>query len=289
VIRPLVISDWGSKAWWEFYSFSLSDQSLITYNIPMPTPFYHLSIAEELLASPDLPESLHEFLQEERNAFLLGKTAPDVQTISGQSRIETHFYRIPLVTLANPWDKMFARYPHLGKPAGLSASQAAFISGYICHLQADVIWITDLFAPYFLPLLTRQGRKQVGYLHNVLRSYLDERILTDLPADVGPSLMDVNPAGWLPFVSDIYMADWRDYLGQQLMPGSKARTVEVFAGRLDVPVESFFELLGSEGRMEAEIFSFIPRQVLVEYRDKLVSANIQLLAGFLADLPHRGD
>jgi len=255
----------------------------------VPTPFYHLSIAEELLASPDLPESVRTFLLSERSAFLLGKTAPDVQSLSGQSRTETHFYRIPLVTAAPPWEKMFARYPHLGIPAALSAAQAAFICGYICHLQADIIWITDLFAPYFLPLIAKTRRKQVGYLHNVLRAYLDGLILAELPPDIGAQLAGVNPTGWLPFVEDIHMAGWRDYLSQQLLPGAKAQTVEVFASRLDMPVESFLELLNSESRMEVEVFSFIPRQVLVEYRQKLVSANLALLTDFLAGLPDQGD
>lgn len=255
----------------------------------MPTPFYHLSIAEELLASPDLPAGVKSFLDAERSAFLLGKTAPDVQTLSGQSRSETHFYRVPLVTTALPWEKMFTRYPHLGRPAQLAPAHAAFISGYICHLQADIIWITDLFAPYFLPLIAKTRRKQVGYLHNVLRAYLDALILAELPADIGERLADVQPGGWLPFVEDHYLVNWRDYLARQLMPGAKAQTVEVFASRLDLPVQSFVELLSSESRMEAEVFSFIPRQVLVEYRQKLVSANLELLTEFLADLPDQGD
>jgi len=255
----------------------------------VPTPFYHLSIAEELLASPHLPAGVKSFLHTERSAFLLGKTAPDVQTISGQARPETHFYHIPLRGNLGPWEKMFARHRYLSRPGKLPAAQAAFISGYICHLQADVIWITDLFVPYFVPLIARTRRRQVGYLHNVLRAYLDALILAELPADVGGQLADVNPAGWLPFVEDEYMVGWRDYLARQLMPGAKAQTVEVFASRLDLPVESFLELLNSESRMETEVFSFIPRQVLVEYRQKLVSANLKLLTEFLADLPDHGD
>ena len=255
----------------------------------MPTPFYHLSIAEELLASPDLPESARTFLLSERSAFLLGKTAPDVQSLSGQSRTETHFYRVPLVSTASPWEKMFTRYPYLSRPQQLDPAHAAFISGYICHLQADIIWITDLFAPYFLPLIAKSRRKQVGYLHNVLRAYLDALILAELPSNIGMQLADVNPGGWLPFVEDEHMANWRDYLARQLMPGAKAQTVEVFASRLDMPAESFLALLNSESRMEAEVFSFIPRQVLVEYRQKLVSANLELLNEFLADLPDQGN
>lgn len=247
----------------------------------MPTPFYHLSIATELLAGSGLPESILAFLHRQRCAFFLGKTAPDVQTISGQSRPETHFYRVPLMDSACPWERMFDRYPFLSRPEELSPEQAAFISGYICHLQADIIWIRDLFVPYFLPLLARHRRKQVGYLHNVLRSFLDERILHVLQEDVGQCLLEVPVEDWLPFVEGKYLVEWRNFIAGQLLPGAKVQTFEVFAERMKMPVEALLDLVHSESRMEAEIFSFIPYQVLVEYREKLVSANLELLREYL--------
>lgn len=249
----------------------------------MPTPFYHLSIADQLLEGETLPENLRAFLQEQRGAFYLGKTAPDVQTLSGQSRPETHFYKVPLVDRTPPWERMFDRHPQLGQSGELSAPQAAFMAGYICHLQADIIWITDLFAPYFLPLFTR-GRRQLGYLHNVLRSWLDEQIVPNLAGDVSVRLENVQPNGWLPFVRSRYLLDWRSYIAGQLAPGAKIQTVDVFAARAKMPVEAFLELMHSDARMEAEVFSVLPQEVLVEYRQKLIDANVELLQAYLADM-----
>lgn len=251
----------------------------------MPTPFYHLSIAEEILAHPELDPDVRRFLHAQKAAFFLGKTAPDVQSLSGQPRPETHFYRVPLRSSAMPWEKMFSRFPQIADPARLDPAHAAFTSGYICHLQADIIWIIDLFVPYFLPRVTRNYRRQVGYLHNVLRAYLDEHILAELRTDIGSCLSSVDPGGWLPFVEDGWMVEWRNFLSEQLMPGAESKTVEVFAQRSDVPVDEFISLLHDEARMEAEVFAFVPREVLLEYRDKLVSANLKLLAGFLTELP----
>ncbi|MBN2043786.1 MAG: zinc dependent phospholipase C family protein [Anaerolineales bacterium] len=254
----------------------------------MPTPFYHLSIAEEILSSPELDPALGRFLHSQRAAFFLGKTAPDVQSLSGQPRPETHFYRLPLRSLVVPWEKMFSRFPQIADPARLAPDHAAFISGYICHLQADIIWITDLFVPYFLPQITKYYRKRVGYLHNVLRAYLDEKILPALRVDIGNCLSSVDPTGWLPFVEDHWMIEWRQFLSAQLMPAAEIKTVEVFAARSDVPVDEFIALLHDEARMEEQVFSFVPREVLIEYRDNLVSANLKLLAGFLAGVPAQG-
>jgi len=256
----------------------------LTYNGNVPTPFYHLSIATEILAGSNLPGSIHAWLHGQRCAFFLGKTAPDVQTISGQSRPETHFYRVPLIESNPPWERMFNRYPDLAQPDRLPAEQAAFIAGYICHLQADIIWIKDLFLPYFLPLLAKHRRKQVGYLHNVLRSFLDERILSALQEDVGQCLLQVRVEDWLPFVEGQYLIEWRNFIAGQLLPGAKVQTFEVFAERMNMPVDALLDLVHSESRMEDEIFSFIPYQVLVEYREKLVSSNLELLKEYLGPI-----
>ena len=257
---------------------------LLTYNGNVPTPFYHLSIATEILAGSSLPGSAYALLEQQRCAFFLGKTAPDVQTISGQTRPETHFYRVPLIETILPWERMFTRYPDLAQPDQLPPEQAAFIAGYICHLQADIIWIKDLFLPYFLPLLAKHRRKQVGYLHNVLRSFLDERILSALQEDVGQCLLQVPVEDWLPFVEGQYLIEWRNFIAGQLLPGAKVQTFEVFAERMNMPVDALLDLVHSESRMEEEIFSFIPYQVLVEYREKLVSANLELLKEYLAPI-----
>jgi len=255
----------------------------------MPTPFYHLSVAEEILASPDLDPGVGDFLHSHKAAFLLGKTAPDVQSLSGQPRPETHFYRVPLTSLAKPWERLFARFPQIGDPALMEPEQTAFISGYICHLQADIIWITDLFVPYFLPRVTKNYRREVGFLHNVLRAYLDERIVPDLQTDTGACLASVDPSGWLPFVEDHWMQAWQNFLAEQLMPGAAIKTVEVFAARSEVDVDDFLALLHDEARMAEKVFAFVPRKVLIEYRDKLVSANLQLLSEFLTEFLVRGD
>jgi len=51
--------------------FSLSgDVTAGWYNLPVPTPFYHLRLAEDLLAHPRLDAELREFLQRFACAFL---------------------------------------------------------------------------------------------------------------------------------------------------------------------------------------------------------------------------
>ncbi len=252
----------------------------------MPTPFYHLSIAEELLGNPELPKVTRIFLRKHYPAFLFGNTAPDVQVVSGQERRATHFFTLPILPTSQPaWEKLLQTYPNLSRQAGILTSQNAFLAGYLCHLQADWIWITNIFLPVFGPDLGWSTFPQRLYLHNVLRSYLDHQVLPTLPAETAQQLRRVRPQKWLPFVADAHLRAWRDYLAQQLEPGAAAKTVEVFAARQGISPQDFYDLLDSEEHMNAEVFVHLPRQRLRAYRQCLIETNLQLLRVYFNATP----
>jgi hypothetical protein len=116
------------------------------YNFFVPTPFYHLSIAQELLEHAGLPGNVRLALSEQRGAFLLGNTAPDVQVVSGQDRAATHFFTLPVPPNARqPWEQMLIDHPGLAEPDDYSPARAAFLAGYLIHLQADWLWVRDIF------------------------------------------------------------------------------------------------------------------------------------------------
>ena len=221
-------------------------------------------------------------LEENRPAFLLGNTAPDVQTISGQPRKTTHFFDLPILPDTIPaWECMWQLYPALARSPNLPAAQRVFIAGYLCHLQADWEWICKIYAPIFLsgPLWTSPRHR--SYLHNVLRAYLDFLLLADLPADLAFVLSNVQPREWLPFVADGYLIQWRDFLASQLCEDCEIQTVEVFAARQGVPAEKYYALLNSEARLEQEVFSIVPRRNLDDYREQVLISHLSLLEAYL--------
>lgn len=211
---------------------------------------------------------------------MLGNTAPDVQTISGQPRQATHFFDLPVrPDDRDPWDNMFAAYPALQRLSRLEPAQAAFVAGYISHLLADWTWIKDIFNPYFGHDCRWGSQGERLYLHNVLRSYLDVQILPELIQNPRPeyAMQPVRPLSWLPFVQDRHLAAWRDDLCAQLKPGAAVKTVEVFAARQAIPVEAFYRLLNSEERMRQEVFSHAPSLAVSTYQQRLVDQNVRLL------------
>ena len=251
------------------------------YNIRVPTPFYHLDIAENLLANPALANPVKKLLWEQRSAFLLGNTAPDVQVVSRQERQATHFFNLPVRADAQPpWERLLKTHPSLAQPARIPAAQAAFIAGYLCHLQADWLWIVDIFAPVFGPDCRWETFSQRLYLHNVLRAYLDRQVTPALPADTAECLKGIRPDHWLPFVQDVHISSWRDYLAGQLEPGAAAETVEVFASRQGLSPTEFYQLIESEERMEQEVFIYLPRSKLKTYQQYLIESNLGLLQAY---------
>lgn len=248
----------------------------------MPTPFYHLKIAEELLGHRDLSNAARSLLTQNRAAFLFGNTAPDVQVLSGQPREETHFFDLPILPGDPPaWDRLLLAYPTFTGLNFLSADQVAFLAGYLCHLQADWLWVVKIFEPVFGPACGWSSFSHRLYLHNVLRAYLDQDILPFLSPSIAQQLSAAEPIGWLPFVRDIHLRAWRDLLAQQLQPGAVVQTVEVFAARQGISPQAYYRLLTSEEKMDAEVFARLPRENLDIYRKQLIEENIRLLKGYL--------
>jgi hypothetical protein len=256
----------------------------------VPTPFYHLSLAQELVNCSTLPDKIRNFLQAAPYEFLFGSTAPDVQVISGQPRLETHFFNLPILAGDQPaWEKLLDDYPRLSIAKKLPATQAAFMAGYLCHLQADWRWITDIFAPVFGPGRLWGTFQQRLYYHNVLRAFLDQEVLPGLAAGMDGCLGQVKPFGWLPFVRDDHLAAWRDFLAPQLHAGAATQTLEVFSARQGISVPEYRALLGSKARMQREIFSHLPLEKIQGYRQAVLDDNLHLLMQYLAFALHQND
>ena len=176
---------------------------------------------------------------------------------------------------------MFVAYPALAQPAQMPPAQAAFMAGYVCHLQADQQWVRTIFLPYFGMHAAWADFRQRLYLHNVLRAYLDFRVLESLNGEVRLGLGRVKPQAWLPFVDEVYLKEWQEFLAEQLKPGGSVQTVEVFANRQGFSAEAYHQLISAEDEMQRQIFDFLPKQRLDEFWEMLIDANLNLLNEYL--------
>jgi hypothetical protein len=183
-------------------------------------------MADDILADAALLPAARDRLTAQRGAFLLGTIAPDVQSVSGQPREATHFFTLPSsqgdlqpTDTCPAHEVMLAEYPALACANKLPAAQAAFIAGYIQHLTLDELWIEHVFGPYFGMGAEWGTFRERLLIHNVLRTWLDQRDGIRLNGSVSEALAQVEPRGWLPFVSDVHLTAWRDEIALQLRPG----------------------------------------------------------------------
>jgi len=245
----------------------------------MPTPFYHLHLAQELLAE----DSCSPLLRNEQGSFYLGNIAPDAQNVAGLSRESTHFFEVPMRDTSPAWDAMFKQYPSLTETDALTPAQRAFLAGYICHLAVDQMWIADIFDPVFVEEAKWENPRERFFIHNVLRIYLDE---LDRPAlasnGVGTSLKKANPDQWLPFLADAALSHWRDFVAEQLLEGGAAQTIEVFAKRMKRPPRDFESLLQSPAQMTERVFRLVPNDSLAHFRDRAFVRSQEVIADYLS-------
>ncbi len=211
----------------------------------MPTPFQHLVYAQGILYDPGLPSELRTCLEVHLCAFYLGNTAADVQTLTGQPRVDTHFYHLSDIGTLRPVEVLLATHPQLAHPHHLTSAHAAFISGYLAHLIWDELWAAQIFLPFYVESPRWTDRHHRNLHHNALRVLLDRQAEVQLRTqpDLGACLKSARPYRWLPFVTDDALARWRDWLVVQLDDPKKVETGAVFAGRMGVSVAEFEDII----------------------------------------------
>ncbi len=246
----------------------------------------HLTLAEEILRGDALSSAVRRLLIRQRGPFLLGHTAPDVQTVSGQTRDETHFYSIPRTTDTPAYETLFTAHPQLAQAELLPPAQAAFIAGYIAHLLSDELWLDQIFLRYFVKQGWGTPRERL-FSHNVLRTWMDHQDQRQLNGSIAVTLRGVEPQGWLPFVEDEHLRTWRDWLAGQLAPGHSVQTAEVFAQRMGVSAAEVEAVLRSSRQMEERVFRHIPRAVLESFHDAGYEQAVALIGHYIGKLAGR--
>jgi hypothetical protein len=243
----------------------------------VPTPFNHLVIAQDVLSA--LSGAVADALLAEPTAWMFGNIAPDVQTVSHQTRYATHFFPVPLDGAPRAERVLFGAHPELADPGRMAPGRAAFLSGYLAHLEFDQHWISDIFSPIFGPHEKWSSTAERIYLHNALRAWWDAQDLATLGPEQGVTLAAAVPNRWLPFVQDGHLEYWRDFVAQQLQH-RHTRTAEVFAERMQVAVADFAALVESPEQMAARVFPHCSPEQLARYREKALIATVEVVTRY---------
>jgi hypothetical protein len=243
----------------------------------------HLQMAEQIkMSATNENGRLRQQLDDCWPAFYMGSIAPDVNTISDITRVDTHFYDIPPQPDDQAVPTMLAKYPKLADGAALPPAQATFIAAYCAHLMLDLIWSRQIIYPYFVKPPDLGERKQRWLIHFTLLAYLDTLALADLPHTAVSTL--AQPQGWLPFADDEILIRWRDMLVDQLRPGAPVKTIEIYAQRLRVTPDEFRANLQDETWMASYLFGKIPVDDIKAILKTAIWQSLDLIKDYL--FPH---
>jgi len=252
----------------------------------MPTPAVHLALAEEMLRRGDLSPAVCEFLMRYQGPFLLGHTAPDVRSVSGQDREDSHFYTVPRSSDRPACECLLAAHPTLIRSDALSNPQMAFVAGYLAHLELDELWLDDVFHVFVRGSWGPLRRRL--FLHNVLRTWLDYQAQDRLGPRVAQTLRSVHPSSWLAFVRDEDLREWRDWLVRQLAPGHRMETAEVFAERMGISASEIDAVARSSDLMEERVFRHFSAAALESFQAAGYRRSVSVVDAYVGGLTHSG-
>jgi hypothetical protein len=246
----------------------------------MPTPFTHLVYAQRLLSDEDIPASARALIADHLPAYYLGTVAADGHFMCALRREDTHFYTYDRPMEDHPWRLMLRRFPALLKPT--SADHRAFLAGYVAHLAMDEIWQKQMVHPRFV-MQEWGSRRQRFLMLNVLLVTMDERDYPNIDPGIPHHLGKAAPDHWLPFMEDEALSGWGALINRQIADGGQSETLAIIAPRVALPVDALRELLDSHERLEAELWTPIPRSALAAVEAAMYAEARTDLALFLAE------
>jgi hypothetical protein len=227
----------------------------------MPTPFTHLDIANRLRADARLPSPLRDLITAHWPAFLLGSVAPDARVSSEVGREATHFYHYNTPITEHPWRIMLHQFPELQQTH--SPDQRAFLAGYVAHLAVDTAWSQQMVGPHFVLDDWGGVAPEKRYLSlTLLLIVMDERDLLRIRGTGVEALRQARPWGWLPFLPDSVLEEWRGVISRQLAAGAASETLDIIGGRIGMAPEDLRSRLDSADGMQKRLWDHISPELL---------------------------
>jgi hypothetical protein len=104
---------------------------------------------------------------------------------------------------------------------------------------------------------------------HILLIYMDERDRAGLDESLSAVLSAAEPDGWLPFLSDAVIRQWRDLIAPQIQPGGVSETLDIYGARLGKTPDDLRAILDPPERMQAELWANVPPGVVAAVEDDM--------------------
>jgi len=172
----------------------------------MPLLGLHVTVARELARELRLPA-----IDADRGAYYLGATAPDIRAITRLDRERTHFFTLNEFGAQNGVHRMFEEEPGLRDASALDVATAAFMAGYISHLEMDEAYIGEIYRPFFGTGSKFGDDLMANVMDRLLLYHLDKQEREDAPAldEIASALAETSADIAVAFVGSDALREWR--------------------------------------------------------------------------------
>ena len=158
------------------------------------------------------PKVLRGAVRNQLGAYYLGATTPDIRALAKWDRAATHFFDLGNFDEQSGVAGVFHAHPRLASSGELGSETAAFVCGYISHLEMDEAWIEEIFRPCFGERSPLKGALLAGLLDRVLQFELDRGSRQDATAlaEIRRELMATVVEQIDCFIDNDTLLRWRD-------------------------------------------------------------------------------
>lgn len=158
------------------------------------------------------PKVLRGSVGEHAGAYYLGATTPDIRAMAKWDRAETHFFDLNCFEEQSGVARILEAHPRLACSSDINVETAAFVCGYMSHLEMDEAWIEEVFRPCFGEHSPLKGELLAGLLDRVLQFELDRASRQDAAAlnEIRDSLTATAVDAIDCFIDCETLTSWRD-------------------------------------------------------------------------------
>ena len=173
----------------------------------MPPLGMHVTLARELAE-----QLKYDAATAEPGAYYLGATTPDIRVMTKWDRSRTHFFDFANFEHQSSVETLFREHPELASPGGMSKSAAAFLCGYISHLEIDEAWIVDIYRPCFGERSPLKGDVLANLLDRVLQFELDKRSRSgmSIASEIRDEIRNATVQEAIGFIDKETLLRWRE-------------------------------------------------------------------------------
>ena len=247
----------------------------------MPNLAAHIDLAQESARRLQDPIVLEHI-----GHFLLGSTSPDIRAITKRSREEYHFAPLDFERVGAGVRGLFEAHPRLRNGAGHGGPTRAFVAGYITHIVADEVWITEMYRPHFGNRSVFADEASANVMDRAMQMEMDRRAWPALES-ARTSMEGAAEGVEVDFLDRPTLERWLDWVFTVADRGFSWDRLRFMANRVargdaSHPAHAVAEgfVAGMPGSLDA-LYARVPAENIDLYRQRTVDALVDEVGRFL--------